>query len=1119
MPKVNKFLCVFALAASVCFSGNIYAADNQMNKSVAVDQQQKKTVTGTITDNLGPVAGASIAVKGTTIGTISNFDGEFSIEVNEGQTLVISFIGYITQEIVISGQRTLNIALKEDSQALGEVVVTALGIKRDAKKLGYAVSTVGSEELVKTASPTLGSALYGKAAGVRVQTAPGGATGAISINVRGLSSITGTNQPLIIMDGVPIRNGDANKDGYWTDQRVNSNGLADINPEDIETLSILKGASASALYGSEAANGVVMITTKSGKGAQGFGVDVSASLVGDWVAYMPEYQTKYGIGLTTAQRLPNGSTSDGFYQRTDRNGNSHRGMFASYYYWGAPYDGQDVLYYDGTVRKYSVINDNPWNEIFRTGVSQQYNISMTNASEKNNVRLSYTYIDNMPNQYNSSFNKHTFALNGSYKITDKIKVDYNANYMMQDLKNRPYRISRLVTNFTGMAGPLDDVKYLKDNTITSLGYLNQVYTASNHATPNEGFEYNFGTRNLVDEYFWHILAKERLENNNRLIAGISPSWEIIDGLTLRGKIATDYTTEKQESKENTTQSNAFGSFSGFYELVNRRYQTIFGDIMLTYDKNLTDKIGLNAMAGWTGRNESTYVSTVGTSGGLTVENWFHLNASKDKANASMNKIEFLKTAFLGTASLSYDSWAYLEGTIRHEKVSTLAKGSNSFTYPSVNASVIYTELMKDKRPSWYDYGKIRMSYGVVGNAPEVYKANVAYTQNSASGYTYNSMDMSLGNELIEPETKYEWELGVESKFFGNRLGFELSYYTNRIEDQILNTTMPASSGGTKIWMNIGELKNKGLEFAVYGTPVQTRDWQWDIRANVAWNKNEVTKLADGIDELEHSNWDNGSMYLKSTVGRPMGDFYSYVPAKDENGNYIVNAQGEYKLDPEMQRVGNALPKVQGGIATTVSYKNFFADVSLDYRIGGAVFNQPYQYYMLAGAIKETLKYHDGEGYGATYYLNADNVAVPYSGSTGPNGEQVYDNGIILPGVKEDGTPNDVMIPADYNIYRTYGWGGNSASGVRHYSNSVFDNTYLKVREISIGYSFPKSIVSKFHCKNLQLSVFGRNLFYIYKNLPCFDAEATDGTTWITQAAIGGSTATTRSFGVSLRASF
>ncbi|MCI5580552.1 MAG: SusC/RagA family TonB-linked outer membrane protein [Phocaeicola plebeius] len=1082
--------------------------------------QQAGTCTGVVKDATGEtVIGASVLVKGTTNGTITGLDGDFSLSgVKKGDIIQISFVGFETQEVAWNGQ-PLNITLKDDSKQLEEVVVTALGIKKDAKKLGYAVSSVGAGDLIKTASPNLGSALYGKAAGVRIQTAPGGATGSISINVRGLNSITGSNQPLIVIDGVPVRNGDANNSDYWGSQRVQSNGLADINPEDIENLSILKGASASALYGSEGANGVVLITTKTGKGSKGIGVDFNASVTADFVAYMPKYQDKYGKAAPVERRTGSNWTEDGFYKFTDKNGNERIGAQNGTNYWGPAYDGREVYYYDGTMRKYEPQNDNPWNDVFRTGINQQYNLGITKATEHGNMRFSYTYVDNMPTQYNSSYKKHNFSLTGSYNIIDNIKIDYAANYILQDVDNRAYRMSRLVTNFGGMFGAFDDVKYLREHTVTSAGYKNQVYSSATHENPDEGFAYYPSCGALVDEYFWNIMGKKQEENNNRLIASVTPSWEIIKGLTLRTRVATDYTTEKIELKENTTQSNSFGSMSGYYSLQNKRYEIYYFDAMLMLDKQLTEKIGLTANAGWQARQESYFVSGVSTNGGLTVENWFHINASKNTPNSSMTKQEFLKTAFLGTASLAYSNWGYLEGTIRSEKISTLAKGNNSFVYPSANASVVFSELFGEKKPTWFDYGKVRASFGIVGNAPEIYKATQAYNQNTAGGYIYNQIPTSVGNNAIKPEKKYEWEFGLEGKFFGNRLGFEASYYTNTVKDQILQTTMPMSSGGGSILMNIGELQNSGLEFSVYGTLVDTKDWHLDLRGNISFNKNKVTKLNDGVDYIQHSNWDNGSMYLRSYVGQSMGDFYALAPAKNEKGEYIIGSNGLYKLTDDWVKVGNAMPKATGGFAASLGYKNFFVDASLDFRIGGDVFNMPYQYMMGRGALEETLWAHDGEGKGLTYYLNSNMECVPYNGTVGPNGERIHDNGIILEGVDENGNKNTKMIGADKLMNWTYNWGGYDPSDVTYYSHSSFSNDYVKLRELTIGYNFPKSITEKFHCKSLQLSVYGRNLFYFYKNLPIFDAEATDGTSWVSQSWIGGSTATTRSFGFSLRASF
>ena len=1109
-------MMLFLMGAS---TGAAYAVANPGVADVKITQQTG-TCTGVVKDATGEtVIGASVVVKGTTNGTITGIDGDFSLSgLKKGDVIQISFVGYQTQEVKWDGQ-PLNITLQDDTQTLQEVVVTALGIKKDAKKLGYAVSSVGASDLVKTASPNLGSALYGKAAGVRIQTAPGGATGSISINVRGLNSITGSNQPLIVVDGVPIRNGDANNSDYWGDQRVQSNGLADINPEDIENLSILKGASASALYGSEGANGVVLITTKSGKGSSGIGVDFNASITGDFIAYMPQYQTKYGKGAHVEGRTSSNYTDEGFYMFTDKNGQQRLGAANSTRYWGPAYDGRDVYYYDGTTRKYEVQSEDPWNDVFRTGISQQYNLGITKATEKGNMRFSYTYVDNMPTQYNSSFKKHNFSLTGSYNIIDNIKIDYTANYILQDVENRPYRMNQLVTNFGGMFGAFDDINYLRTHAVTSAGYENQVYSATNHENPEEGFAYSPSCYDLIDRYYWNILGKKQEESNNRLIASVTPSWEIIKGLTLRTRIATDYTTEKTELKENTPHSNSFGTMGGYYKLSNSRYAIYYFDAMLMFDRQLTEKIGLAANVGWQARKEDNYISSVATDGGLTVENWFHINASKNQAKASMTKQEFLKTALLGTASLSYDSWGYLEGTIRSEKISTLAKGSNSFVYPSVNASVVFSELIGEKKPSWFDYGKVRASYGIVGNAPAIYKATQAYDQKTVGGYIYNQLPASVGNNGIKPEKKYEWEFGLEGKFLGNRLGFELSYYTNTIKDQILNTTMPMSSGGNSILMNIGELKNHGVELSVYGTPVQTKDWHLDLRGNISFNKNEVTKLNEGVDYIEHKNFDNGSLYLRSYVGGSMGDFYALAPALNEKGEHIITSSGFYKLTNDYVKVGNAMPKATGGFAASLGYKDFFLDASFDFRIGGDVWNQGYQYMMGQGAINESLWAHDGEGNGLTYYLDANSNVTPFSGTVGPNGERVHDNGMILEGVDENGNPNTKMIAADKYLYWTYNWGASDPSSETYYSHSLFKNSYVKLRELTLGYNLPKSITEKFHCKSLQLSVYGRNLFYLYKNLPIFDAEATDGTSWIEQSYIGGSTATTRSFGFSLRASF
>ena len=564
------------------------------------------TVKGTVKDAAGNgVVGASVFVQGTHNGTVADMDGSYTLtNAKVGDKIEFSCIGYSSQVITWNGGN-LNVVLDEDSEMLEGTVVTALGIRKDEKKLGYAVSTISAESLNITFSPTLGSALYGKAAGVRVTTAPGGATGAISINVRGLSSITGTNQPLIIVDGVPIRNGDVNNKGYWDQQRMETNGLADINVEDIENLSILKGASATSLYGSEGANGVVLITMKKGKKNAGTHVDFNASVYADAVAYMPKMQTIFGPGdayqYWSYYDVDNDPSSPTFGFTTsykDRNGNtvrSFQGMAndgGGYYYYGPEYDGKDIYTPSGTM-KYSAITDNPYKDIFRTGITQQYNVAITTGGENGNTRFSYTFMDNTPNQYNSHLGKHNFAVSGVQNITKTLSLGYSVNYMYQNVKNRPYRISRLVTNFTGMVGSFEDLAYYREHTVTAAGYQNRIYTSSSHENPAEGWEYSPGVPSLISEYYWNILGREQFETNQRLIGSVTPTWQIVPGLTLKGNIATDWSGQEVELKEHQETMQAFSGIGGHYRLTQRRYQTVYGDILLNFRRDFTEKLGFD----------------------------------------------------------------------------------------------------------------------------------------------------------------------------------------------------------------------------------------------------------------------------------------------------------------------------------------------------------------------------------------------------------------------------------------------------------------------------------------------------------------------------------------------
>lgn len=1087
--------------------------------------QETKTIKGMVRNVTGePLIGASVIEKGTNNGVITDVDGNFTLTVPADATLSIAYMGYATREIHLAKRKKqgdLRVTLREDSQQLKEVVVTAMGIKKDTKRLGYAVSTIESDEIVKAGATNFASAMYGKAPGIRITQTQGGSAGAVSINVRGLTSITGNNQPLIILDGVPIRNGGTGKSTdfaeFGNDGQIRSNGLVDINPEDIESVSVLKGASATALYGSEAANGAVVITSKRAKSGK-LTVDFTAQVTANLPAYLPKVQTVYGPGRYNTEYSDYEKQTGGFYQRT-MNGESYRSLYNTTMSFGPKYDGSDVLYWDGKMRPYLPATDNPWKELFRTGWNQTYNLAISQGTETSSNRFSYTFMGETPNSLTGSFTKHNFKLTGSYKPARTLNIEYSLNYIVQDVKDRPQTSLNLYGSFSNMFSSFMDIPYLKQSYVTSLGYRNTYAGGDATLTPDESWAYDPGYLNGVSNMLWNMYHHHSKETENRLIGMIRPTWQITNWLSLRAQLSTDITDTKQTLEYETERPNSLYDPSGSFQNINRRYDIVYGDVMLNFNYNIR-RFDIAATLGWTGRYENMNNMRVSTNGGLVTENWFDLNASRYTASSTLQRMELLKTGYMGTLSLGWDNYLFLELTGRQERSSTLK--DQSFFYPSANLSFLFSNAFR--MPAWWNHGKLRLSYGVVGNAPETYAANIIYEQGSDNGFTWNYVPSSWGNANIRPEKKYEYEIGFESKFLNNRLGFDVSYYNNRVKDQILSTPQPSTSGVKYVLMNVGEVANEGWDISVSATPVLTKNFRWDLTANYGIYRNKVVKLADGVPYLEISNIGGGGAKIQAVEGRPMGDIYVQVPQMNENGEYLVSDKGLYMNQTELQRVGNINPDGVGGLFSSFSYKNIFLDFSIDFRIGGDVINEMYQYSTASGLTPESLQFRDTEHGGLSYYYPGNNnasgvpVQVDPSLGAGPNGETVYHDGVILPGVvASTGEKNTRIIPAGYYYNQTYNWGTQPEQLT--YRHSVFDNSYVKLRELTIGYQFPEKLISKLGMTRLSVSVFGRNLFYFYKALKNYDAESSVGTSWASQAVVGGSTTATRNFGVSLRASF
>lgn len=1099
--------------------------------TVLVSAAQQRRVTGTVKDDKGsPVAGATFTIKGTNIAGATDENGNFSVTVdNPNAVLVFSSISFVTKEVPIGQSTSLAIVLEQSSGTMEGVVVTALGISRKQKALGYATTTIKSEDLTQTGSPNFAAALYGKAPGVRIASAPGGATSAVNITIRGINSITGKNQPLIVLDGIPIRNGEVNNGDYWNDQRLRGNGLLDINPEDIDNISILKGASAAALYGSEAVNGVVLITTKSGKGRKGFSVDFNANYSVDNVAFLPRYQNVRGPGAP--KHVSNGGQDDaGFiYQDLDGDGvKETRGVLGYSINFGPKFDGQPTVAWDGKVRPYNAQEDNIAG-LFQTAHNSNINVAMNHVSDNSNVRFSLTRQQNQGVSLGAENSKNIANLNSSFRLSPKFSTDVLVNYINDHVHNRPYSVDRLTNNFTGMMARFDNADWYLDRYKTSKGY--RYVTGTNQSlTPEENIKYP-GFKGDIADYIWRVKEHNEDEYTNRVIGSLTNNWQILNGLKLRARVATDFTSQRVEMKQSTEIPLAFGN-SGYFGLRNYQNTIVYGDALLTYTQNITPDLEMNVMGGYTATQEKGISTQIGTRDGLSVENWFDLAASVapptyDPGNRGVNfRNSLVKDAFIGTINGSFKNYLFLEGTLRRDRYSTMHPDQNSFLYPSVNSSFVFTDAFN--MPSFFSYGKVRASWGVVGNYPNIYEANIAYDQQTlgvqavgGKPVLYTTLSPRFGNDKIKPEEKHEVEFGLEAKFLNNRLGLEASYYNAQIQDQILPLTIPASSGATSVLTNIGTLRNKGIEVAINGTPVSNRSFRWDAGINLAKNRNKVEKLATGSDELLHADYDGNAAQLISKVGESMGDFYTHPVATNDKGQRIVDPNGLYKVDPnEMIKIGNAMPKLIGGFTNTFSFKGLTLDALVDFRYGGYVMPTGINWMISRGLLEESLNYMDKEHGGISYYVDATGKGVQTTAAQGPNGEKVFNDGMLLEGVTANGQANTNVISQALYYWTVYNWGGPQYSPNTRYELYIKENTYVKMRELSLSYNLPVKMAGKVGANKIQLSVFGRNLFYVYRTLKDLDAEQTTaGSRWFQTLTNAGTNPSTRTFGVMVRAGF
>lgn len=1087
-----------------------------------------QAITGKVTSakDGSDLPGVSVLVKGTTAGTTTDAEGKFSITAPSGvddAVLVFSFIGMTTQEVSVAGRTTVDVSLADDVTQLGEVVVTALGISREKRALGYAVSPVTSTEITQAGNTNFASALYGRAPGVRISTAPGGATSAVNVQIRGTNSIKAVgNQPLYVVDGIIIRNTEQsltglNNNGYWDDQKIRGNGILDINPADIESLSILKGASAAALYGSEASNGVIVITTKKGTRTKGIGIEFNYNYSVEQVAFTPRYQNTYGPGYDRETNAVSfGANEEGFIPvDTDGNGSeeSIRPIFRSWAQFGPKMDGREVAWWDGSTRKYSAQPDN-YKDFYRLGSNSNINFALSNSSDRGSFRVSYTRMDYESIARGSYNDRNTFSLNSSLKISDKLTTDIVLSYVNSFVHNRPESINRLTANYGGFFSRADDMDVYLDKYKTSTGHK-YVLLADQVRNPEEAIKYSIRATDLL-EYLWRNVRDNDDEYQDRLISSITLNYQILKDLKIRGRVGNDFTSVRNEIERHNDYPTSFNgtNSTGQYSLFQGRYSNVYADALLTYNKDINEDFSFSVMGGFQSRTQKYLDQRSSTEGGLVEENWFSLNNSYGVRSTSSSRIASTMYAYLGTANFSYKNFLYLEGTARQEYTSTLPPGENGYFYPSVNAGFVFTDAFE--LPAFFSYGKLRASHARIANGTAPYAANVVYTQQTLSttngAVTHLTGASQYGNNDIKPERKIETELGIELAFLNNKLGLDLTYYDNVVKDQIIDLSLAPSMGASTVLANLGELSSKGIEIGLNATPFDNGVIRWDSRLNFAKNVTRVEKLAEGMNEMTFYNGDAGAVLIKAEEGNVLGNIYTHSRLKDENGDYVISDDGLYTMTGgnDYKKVGNIQPKAVGGWSNTITYKGLSLNFLIDYRFGGKLVSAPHLYAYGAGMFKNTLKYRDEAHGGLPYNIDGDGNKVLASS----HADAEFHDGVLLKGVKSTGEANTTIVEAAYYYINSFYW----ASG-RYDEQAVLKNDYVKLREVTLGYNLPVTLAQKLKFQSLRVSLIARNLAYLYRTLDNLDPEVAIGSNWMRQGVDEGSMAATRSFGFSINGSF
>ena len=1020
---------------------------------VHVSFAQEKTISGMVSDQDGlPLPGVNIVVQGTTTGTQTDFDGNYQISASEGQTLRFTYIGQKEVTQVVGTGNTLNVQMEQDAQALEEVVVTALGIRREKQALGYATTEVQGDQVNTAKETNFINSLSGKVAGLDIKKSSS-LGGSSNIILRGYSSITGNNQPLFVVDGIPISNSTV----------TSGNAAMDINPEDVESVNVLKGAAASNLYGSRAANGVIIVTTKKGTKSKGLGVTINSGVT--MANYdkdtFPKYQNEYGAGYGAYYDGPGGYF---FEQDIDGDGiDDLTTVFTEDASFGAAFDPNLLVYqwdafYPGSPTYLQatpyVAGANGPEYIFNTGITLNNSVSLSAGSETGSFRLGYTNLEQTGIVPNSKIKRHTIDFNGTQQLSEKLTAGVKATFTKTDGKGRygtGYDGNNIMQSFRQWHQRNIDFKAQEESYLNTR--TNTTWNYGGDPTTEEGRVPIF-----FDNPYWTLYENYETDTRNRLFGNVYLTYDITDWLSITGRTSVDTYAEFQEERTAVTSTSL-----SVYNRYNRSFTELNYDLLLNYNFDLIpgpqNRLTLDGVLGATARQNRIESINAATSGGLVVPRLYSLSNSTNLLPPPAEYLGKLKQyGYFGNASFGYGGFLYLDLSGRYDVSSTLPDENNGFFYPAVSTSLVFSKLLN---ADWMSFGKLRANYAEVGNSTVPQRVFDAYFSPTNFTVPLFSVAGQANNRNLVNELTKSYELGLEMSFANKRVGFDVSYYKTNTTDQIFPVQVSRATGYSSKVVNSGDIENRGIEVALNVSPVRNENFEWTINGTWAKNESEVISLFDGVDNLQMGSF-QGGVTINATVGEPYGSIwgqnFTFL-----NGERVIDPDtGRYVNDGTPQPIGDINPDWKGGVSNMLRYKNLSMSFLIDIQKGGDFFSLDTWYGFATGVYDITA--------GLNELGNPKRDAVADGG------------GILLEGVNPDGAVNTTRTRMDYYAHAL---GYTRAPQALH----VYDASFVKLREVTLSYKLPDAMLKNLPINNITMSLVGRNLWIIDKNAPYTDPEA------------------------------